>query len=203
MAFSKMKYPKALEELIESFKMLPGIGPKTAERLAFHIITKTPKEKVEVFSESLKKAVSEVRECKKCGMITDKDVCDICTDESREKVLVIVENTKDAIVLEKTIKSNYKYHVLKGAISPLNGVTPDVLNIDSLLLRVGEEQIEEVILATSATVEGEVTALYLSNLLSGKGVKISRIGYGLPAGADIEYADEITLIKALESRKVL
>ena len=103
-----MKYPKALEELIESFKMLPGIGPKTAERLAFHIITKTPKEKVEVFSESLKKAVSEVRECKKCGMITDKDVCDICTDESREKVLVIVENTKDAIALEKTIKSNYK-----------------------------------------------------------------------------------------------
>lgn len=198
-----MKYPKALEDLIESFQMLPGIGPKSAERLAFYIITKASKEKVESFSNNLKSAIAEVRECSKCGMITDKDVCDICTDESREKVLVVVENTKDAIVLEKTSKLNYKYHVIKGVISPLNGVTPDVLNIDTLEKRVFEEQIEEVIIATSATLEGEVTALYLSNLLSGKGVKVSRIGYGLPAGADIEYADEVTLIKALESRKVL
>ena len=198
-----MKYPKALEDLIESFQMLPGIGPKSAERLAFYIITKASKEKVESFSNNLKSAIAEVRECSKCGMITDKDVCDICTDESREKVLVVVENTKDAIVLEKTSKLNYKYHVIKGVISPLNGVTPDVLNIDTLEKRVFEEQIEEVIIATSATLEGEVTALYLSNLLGGKGVKVSRIGYGLPAGADIEYADEVTLIKALESRKVL
>ena len=198
-----MKYPKALEDLIESFQMLPGIGPKSAERLAFYIITKASKEKVESFSNNLKSAIAEVRECSKCGMITDKDVCDICTDESREKVLVVVENTKDAIVLEKTSKLNYKYHVIKGVISPLDGVTPDVLNIDTLEKRVFEEQIEEVIIATSATLEGEVTALYLSNLLSGKGVKVSRIGYGLPAGADIEYADEVTLIKALESRKVL
>lgn len=203
MAFSKMKYPKALEALIESFQMLPGIGPKTAERLAFYIITKASKDKVELFSKNLVDAISQVKECKCCGIITDKDVCDICTDHTRANILVIVESSKDAITLEKTSKLNYKYHVLKGLVSPLNGVTPDKLNIDSLIKRIGEEQIEEVILATSATVEGEVTALYLSNLLAGNGVKISRIGYGLPAGADIEYADEITLIKALESRKVL
>lgn len=203
MDFSKMRYPKALEDLIDSFQMLPGVGPKTAERLAFYIITKASKEKVENFSKNLKKSILELKECEKCGMITDKKVCDLCLDDSREKVLVVVETTKDAITLEKTCKLNYKYHVIKGVISPLNGVTPEDLNIDNLVKRVSEEQIEEVILATSATIEGEVTAMYLSNLLSGKGIKVSRIGYGLPAGADIEYADEITLIKALESRKVL
>ena len=195
-----MIYPKALEDLIESFQMLPGVGPKSAERLALFIITKAKTENVEAFSDNLIKAIKTIGECSTCGMITDSEKCKICEDESREKVLMVVENTKDAIAIERTKKFNGKYHVLRGLISPLNGVSPSSLNIDKLLNRIEEEKIEEVILATSATMNGEVTALYISNLLNDK-VKTTRIGYGLPVGADIEYADEITLIKALEGRR--
>lgn len=198
-----MKYPKALSDLMESFQMLPGVGRKSAERLAFYIVTKASKEKVESFSKNLTTAITNIKQCSVCGMISDQDLCDVCNDETRNPTILVVESSKDAIAIEKTEQYHGKYHILNGTIAPLDGVSPDDLNIDSLTKRIDKEQIKEVILATSATMEGEVTALYISNLLKEKNISVTRIGYGLPAGADIEYADQITLIKALEGRKNL
>lgn len=181
--------------------MYPGIGPKTAERLAFFTIQKLSEEKIFSFSDSLKEAFLKIKKCKVCGNITENDVCDICIDSERENILMIVEAAKDVLVFEKTNQYNGKYHVLGGLISPLNGVSPEDINIKKIISRIEEEKIKEIILATSATIEGEMTALYIKNILADKGVFVSRIGYGLPAGGDIEYADEITLMKALEGRK--
>jgi recombination protein RecR len=196
-----MKYPRSLELLIESFQMYPGIGPKTAERLAFFTYLKLKDEDVVRFSENLIKVKEQVKPCKTCGVLTDLAKCEICQDESRERKLIIVESTKDVNVFEKTDQYFGKYHILNGLISPLNGVAPEDINLLNLLSRIDDEKIEEVIIATSATIEGEMTALYIKNLLENKPLKVYRIGYGLPAGGDIEYADEITLIKALEGRK--
>lgn len=181
--------------------MYPGIGPKTAERLAFFTIQKLSEEKIFSFSDSLKEAFLKIKKCKVCGNITENDVCDICIDSERENILMIVEAAKDVLVFEKTNQYNGKYHVLGGLISPLNGVSPEDINIKKIISRIEEEKIKEIILATSATIEGEMTALYIKNILADKEVFVSRIGYGLPAGGDIEYADEITLMKALEGRK--
>ncbi len=196
-----MKYYKSLEDLIECFQMFPGIGPKTAERLALFTVQKLSNEKIEDFSKALIDAMKNTRECKVCGCLTDKEICEVCSDESRTKTILVVSSTKDIITFEKTGQYHGYYHALGGLISPLNGVSPQDINIDKLFERVKKEEIKEVIVATSANIEGEMTALYIKNILEKEGIKVTRIGYGLPAGGDIEYADEITLIKALESRK--
>lgn len=198
-----MKYPKALQDLIDSFSMYPGIGPKTAERLAFHTILKMKKENVNKFSENLVKAYENIKKCSVCGTLTEDDVCSICTDKSRENIIMVVESSKEVNVFEKTNQYNGKYHVLNGLISPLNGVGPEDVNIQKLFDRIKEEGIKEVIVSTSSSIDGEMTAMYIKNYLQGvdSSVNVYRIGYGLPAGADIEYADEITLVKALEGRR--
>lgn len=196
-----MKYPKSLQDLIDSFQKYPGIGPKTAERLAFFTVMKMNAEEVKKFSLSLNEVVEKIKPCKSCGNLTDAEICNICLDETRDNILMVVEGTKELMVLEKTNQYNGKYFVLNGVISPLNGIGPDELDFDKLIKKIDEEKIREIIIATNATVEGEMTALYIKNIVKNKDINIYRIGYGLPAGADIEYADEITLIKALEGKR--
>lgn len=196
-----MKYPEALQRLIESFQMLPSIGPKTAERLAFFAFSKLTNEQLITFSRNLLTLKSDIHYCKNCGVLADKEICEICSDPTRDNNIIVVEGSKDVIVFEKTNQFNGKYHVLNGLISPMKGVSPDDINFKSLFTRIQEEHITEIVIATSATIEGEMTALYINNSLEKLDVVVSRIGYGLPAGGDIEYADEITLIKALEGRR--
>ncbi|MGD9605548.1 MAG: recombination mediator RecR [Bacilli bacterium] len=196
-----MKYPSALQKLIESFQMYPGIGPKTAERLAFFTFTKLKEDDVIKFSQNLISVKQELHYCENCGSLTENPICDICLDSTREAKLLIVETSKDVIAFEKTKQHRGKYHVLNGLISPLKGISPDDINVSNLLKRLESEHIDEIIIATNANIEGEMTALYLKKLLAQTDVRVSRIGYGLPAGGDVEYADEITLIKALEGRR--
>lgn len=196
-----MKYPASMQELIESFMLLPGIGPKTAERLAYHTILKLSDEQIEKFSKSLLLSHSTIKKCSRCGNITDKDECDICKDEYREKTILIVETSKEVNAFEKTKQFNGKYHVLNGLISPINGIGPEELNLNRLFERITNENIKKIIIATSATIAGEMTAMYIKNILLEKEIEIYRIGYGLPAGGDIEYADEVTLMKSLEGIK--
>ena len=196
-----MKYPKKFGDLIECFESFPGIGPKTAERLAFYAISKQNKENSLRFAESIKDAISSICECEICSMIADESKCEICKDDTREAKLMIVENSKDVISFEKTNAFKGKYHVLNGLISPTNGLGPDDISIDKLLNRLDNEHFDEIIIATSSTIDGEITAMYINKLLAAKGIKTYRIGYGLPVSTDIEYVDEITLIKSLESKK--
>ena len=196
-----MKYPKSLQDLIDSFAMYPGIGPKTAERLAFFTIQKMKKEHVDLFSKNLINAVDTIKKCSICGNFTDEDVCEICKDSNRNNTLIVVESSKDVIVFERINQYNGKYHVLNGLISPLNGVGPDEIGVNKLFDRIKTENISEVIVATSSTIDGEMTAMYITNYLRDSNVEVYRIGYGLPAGADIEYADDITLIRALEGKR--
>lgn len=195
------KYPESLNRLIESFKKYPGIGPKSAERLAFYTIQNLNSDEVKDFSKNLVDAINNIKKCSVCGMITDSDVCDICKDNERQNKLLIVETTKDAMAFEKTNSYNGKYHVLNGVISPLNGIDANELNLEGIIQRIEKEHIEEVIIATSSNIDGEMTAMYIKKMLEEKPVKVYRIGYGLPAGADIEYADDITLMRALEGKK--
>jgi recombination protein RecR len=196
-----MKYPQALQKLIESFQLYPGIGPKTAERLAFFTFMKLKDDDVSKFAKHLLLVKQEIHYCENCGSLTENKLCDVCLDETRESRLLVVETSKDVLAFEKTQQYKGKYHVLNGLISPLKGVSFDSINASTLLSRVDQEHISEVIVATNATIEGEMTALYLKKMLASKQVLVNRIGYGLPAGGDVEYADEITLIKALEGRK--
>ena len=196
-----MKYPKSLQELIDCFSMYPGIGPKTAERLAFHTILKLKKEQVEKFSKSLAEAYNSIKKCSLCGTLTEEEVCEICSDLSRDNIIMVVESSKEVNVFEKTNQFNGKYHVLNGLISPLNGVGPEEVNLQKLFMRIKDENIKEVIVSTSASIDGEMTAMYIKNILLEKEIEIYRIGYGLPAGGDIEYADEVTLMKSLEGIK--
>ncbi len=196
-----MKYPKKFKDLIEGFESFPGIGPKTAERLAFYAISKQSKDASLRFADSLKDAISSICECEVCGMIADESKCEICKDDTRDAKLMIVENSKDVISFEKTNAYKGKYHVLNGLISPTNGIGPDDISIDKLISRLESEQFDEIIVATSSTIDGEITAMYINKLLASKGIKTYRIGYGLPVSTDIEYVDEITLIKSLESKK--
>ena len=202
-----MKYPKSLQELISSFMLLPGVGPKTAERFAFHTILKMSEEEVKLFSERLIAAQKAIKKCEICGNLTDDTICDVCKDDTREKTIMVVESSKEVNVFEKTGEYKGKYHVLNGLISPINGVGPEKVNIVDLFDRIKKEKITKVIIATSANIPGEMTAMYIKNILGDqtkeeyKTVDVFRIGYGLPAGGDIEYADEITLIKALEGRR--
>lgn len=196
-----MKYPEALQRLIESFQMFPGIGPKTAERLAFFAFSKLTDEKLLKFSTNLLTLKSDIYFCSNCGVLADRETCEICDDALRENKILVVEGSKDVVMFEKTNQYHGKYHILNGLISPLKGISPNDINLNKLFERIKKEQISEIVIATSANIEGEMTALYIKNSLIKYDVVVSRIGYGLPAGGDIEYADEITLIKALEGRK--
>lgn len=193
-------YSPSIENLIENFEKLPSIGRKTAERLAFYIL-EADKEEVMEFIKSIKFAKENLKECSNCFNISETDPCYICSDKRRqEDVLCVVENVKDIIAMEKTHEYYGKYHVLHGAISPMNNVSADDLKIKELLLRIDKEKIKEVIIATNPKVEGEATAMYISKLLKPFDVKVSRIASGVPIGGDLEYIDEITLSKALKGR---
>lgn len=190
---------KFLDNLAKSFEKLPGVGKKTAQRYAYYVVEKLSIEDVETFSKVLVETKQKIRYCNKCGMLTDQDTCEICSSKYRDKAqIMVVRSTKDVLAIEKTSQYNGLYHVLGGLISPLDGVGPDDLNIDSLVSRL--DGINEIIIATSFTPSGETTALYLEKILNKEGLKISRIGYGIPAGGDIEYIDELTLKRAIDAR---
>lgn len=192
---------KFLEPLINCFEKLPGVGQKTATRYAFQVVEKLTEEDVEEFSQVLLEIKQNIKHCMVCNILTTADVCDICEDEHREKdKILVVKDTKDVISLEKTKQYNGLYHVLGGLISPMDGIGPDDLFVKELEERCKDINVKEVILATSLTPQGETTALYLEKILKREGLEISRIGYGIPAGGDIEYADELTLRKALSAR---
>ena len=191
---------KSLERLIDEFNKLPGIGRKSATRLAFHILEMS-EEQVEKFSEAMKEVKKTIKKCPVCGDFCENDLCNICADETRDKEIVcVVEDSRDIISFEKTGKYNGTYHVLHGKIAPLNGMTPDKLNIKSLLERVAATDISEVILALNPDLEGETTSLYLTKLLKPFGVKITKIASGIPIGGNIEFADTATISKALDGR---
>ncbi len=193
---------KFLENLSACFEKLPSVGKKTANRYAFSVIEKMSNEEVERFARTLLETKNKVKKCKICGMFTiDSDTCEICENKYRSKEqIMVVKDARDVIAIEKTGQYNGLYHVLGGLISPLDGIGPEQLNITSLESRINDE-IKEIILATSFTMQGETTALYLEKILARDNLTISRIGYGLPAGGDIEYVDSLTLKYALEGRK--
>lgn len=196
-----MKYPDSITKLIESFSKLPGIGPKTAERLAFYVADKMKEEDTLNFAKALINIKRELTKCPICGFITDITPCSICADKSRDQSLIcVVEEHKDVIAMEKMKEYKGYYHVLNGVISPINGIGPNDINIASLLERLKNEAIQEVILATNTTIEGESTAMYISKILSATGIKVTRIARGLPVGGGLEYADEVTLLRALQGR---
>ena len=195
------EYIESLQRLAEQFGRLEGIGKKTAMRMAFSVL-ELEMEEAELFAASILDAKQKIHLCPVCQNLTDKDVCGICADENRDHGLVcVVTDAKTVIAMEKVREFKGVYHVLHGLISPMNGITPDHLKIKELLARVGEGEIDEVIVATNPTVEGEATAMYLSKLLRPWGVKVTRLAYGVPVGADLEYADEVTLFRALEGRR--
>lgn len=195
-----MNYPDSLNELIESFKKLPGIGEKTAERLAFSVMN-MDNDTVILFSNSLKNVKNKIKRCTICGNITENNICDICKNEARDNnIICVVEDAKNVISLEKIGTYNGKYHVLNGLISPMDGKGPDDISIDSLISRVKKDDIKEVIIAISPTLEGETTSLYITKLLENTKVVVSKIAYGIPMGADMEYLDPMTLSMALLNR---
>lgn len=193
-------YSQSIEKLIESFEKLPSIGRKTAERLAFYML-ESDKEEVEEFLSAIKDAKENLKECSKCFNISDTDPCTICADSFRDKkTICVVEDVKDIVAMEKTHEYKGVYHVLHGAISPMNNISPDDIKIKELLKRINDEEISEVIIATNPKVEGEATAMYISKLLRPFDIKVSRLASGMPIGGDLEYIDEITLSKALKGR---
>lgn len=189
-----------LEQLIEQFEKLPGVGHKSAQRLAFSVLN-MDSEEVTTFANTLVKARSSIRHCKICQNLSDTDICPICADKTRDKsTICVVEDARDVFAFERTKEYFGTYHVLGGLISPLAGIGPDKLAIKELLDRLKSDQIKEVIMATNPTVEGEATAMYLSRLIKPLGVKVTRLAYGIPIGGTLEYADEVTLYRALEGR---
>ncbi|NNU85452.1 recombination protein RecR [Geobacillus sp. BMUD] len=198
-----MHYPEPLSKLIDSFMKLPGIGPKTAARLAFHVLA-MKEDTVLAFAKALVDVKRHIHYCTICGHITDTDPCYICKDERRDRTTIcVVQDPKDVIAMERMKEYNGLYHVLHGAISPMEGIGPEDIKIAELLTRLQDETIQEVILATDPNIEGEATAMYISRLLKPTGIKVTRIAHGLPVGGDLEYADEVTLSKALEGRREL
>ena len=195
-----MKYPNSLQLLIECYKMLPGIGEKNAERLAFATLN-FDEEQIESFSKSIKEVKEKIKKCEICNNLTEDSICEICKDNSRNKeVLCVVENTKNLILFEKANIFNGKYHVLDGLISPLEGINPEDIKISSLIDRINKEQIKEVILALTPSIEGETTSAYILKLLEGLEVQVTKIASGIPVGADMEYLDPLTIAKAMEGR---
>ena len=198
-----MARPDPLSRLVEQLQRLPGIGSKSAQRLAFHIL-KTPREEVERLAEAMRDVKDRVTYCSTCSNSTDIDPGYYCTDSSRDhRVVCVVEQPENVSAVEKTRDFKGLYHVLMGALSPLHGVGPDDLKIKDLLTRVGQGSIEEVILATNPNVEGEATAIYLAKLLKPLGVRVTRIAMGVPVGSDLDYADEVTMQRAMEGRREL
>lgn len=196
-----MRYYDSLARLIAQFQKLPGVGNKTAQRLAFYIL-KMPEAEVRSFAATLVEARSKLLTCSRCGNMTDSDPCPICLDPKRDSSYIcVVQESKDILALERTNEYRGQYHVLHGAISPLDGIGPDQLNLKSLLNRVKAAPPKEVIIATNPNVQGEATAMYLAQLLKPLNIKVTRIAHGLPVGGDLEYADEMTLARALEGRQ--
>ncbi|WP_127588506.1 recombination mediator RecR [Paenibacillus koleovorans] len=198
-----MFYPEPIAKLIDAFTRLPGIGPKTAGRLAFHVL-RMKEDDVLDFAKSLVSVKRNLHYCSVCCNITDVDPCRICQDRSRDaSVICVVQESKDLVSIERTKEFQGYYHVLHGAISPMEGIGPDEIRMAELLKRLGDDQVQELILATNPNLEGEATAMYLSRLVKPFGLKVTRIAHGLPVGGDLEYADEVTLSKALEGRREL
>ena len=198
-----MHYPEPISKLIDSFTKLPGIGPKTAARLAFHVLT-MKEDTVLSFAKALVDAKRNLMYCSKCGHITDVDPCYICSDKQRDvSIICVVQDPKDIIAIEKMGGYHGLYHVFHGAISPMDGVGPEDINVAALLTRLHDERVQELIMATNPTIEGEATAMYISRLVKPSGIKTTRIAHGLPVGGDLEYADEVTLSKAIEGRREL
>lgn len=193
--------PEPIQRLVVELAKLPGIGEKTAQRLAFHIL-KAPREYARDLSQAIAEVVEKVRLCSICCALTDKDPCGLCGDPKRDpKLLCVVEGVTEQLAIERTREFKGRYHVLHGVLSPLEGVGPDQLRVRELLARLGSGEVEEVIIATNPDVEGEVTALYLMKLIRPLGIKVTRIAQGVPMGGDLEYADQVTLARALTGRR--
>jgi recombination protein RecR len=195
-------YSQTISRLIAELGHLPGVGTKSAQRLAFHIIN-MPEEQVRQLADTIVTAKTQVRFCKECCTLTDSDLCPICSSDKRDhRQIMVVENSRDLAAYEKTGQYNGVYHVLQGAISPMLGIGPNDIRLKELLVRL-QGDVDEVIIATNSTVEGEATAMYLSKLLKPTGIRVTRIASGVPVGGDLEYIDEVTLLKAFENRKEL
>ena len=193
----------SIESLIDKFTSLPSIGRKSASRIAFHILN-LPEENVKDFADTKLNAKKSIKYCKKCQTLTDTEYCSVCSDKGRNTTQIcVVESPQDVMAFERTREFNGTYHVLHGLLSPMDGITPDSLRIKELLYRVSNEDIEEVIMATNPTVDGEATAMYISKLLKPFEIKVTRLAYGIPVGASLEYSDEVTLLRAFEGRNEL
>ena len=195
-------YSSQISKLIEELSRLPGIGTKSAQRLAFHIVN-MPAEQVERLATTMTEARNNIRYCKKCFTLTDQELCPICSSSGRDsKTIMVVENTRDLAAYEKTGKYSGVYHVLHGAISPMLGIGPGDIKLKELMERL-QGDVDEVIIATNSSLEGETTAMYISKLIKPTGIKVSRIASGVPVGGDLEYIDEVTLLRALEGRTII
>jgi len=195
-----MNYPNTIKNLIECFKKFPGIGEKTAERMALATL-EIPDETLNLFSTSLKNVKTKIKNCESCGNLTETELCSICTDQSRnKKLLCVVEESKNVVLFEKIGTFNGFYHVLGGLISPLDGINPEDINLNKIINKIKKEEIKEVIIAVKPSIEGETTALYIRKMLEGMDVIVSKIAHGIPMGADMEYIDPLTLELALEDR---
>lgn len=198
------QYPRPLGRLINELSKLPGIGGKTAQRLAFHILS-LPDKEAQALAYAITEAKENMRYCSVCGNLTDQDPCAICSDNSRRKdVICVVESPRDVMAMERIKEFDGQYHVLHGAISPMDGIGPEDINLKQLIVRLQENPgVNELILATNPNIEGEATAMYIARLIKPSGIKVSRIANGIPVGGDLEYADEVTLLKAMEGRREL
>ena len=197
------QYPKPLAKLINELSKLPGIGNKSAQRLAFHILALEDRE-AQQLAEAITYAKREMKYCSVCGNLTDEDPCAICSDPSRRgDVICVVENPRDVMAMERIKEFNGLYHVLHGVISPMEGIGPEDINLKSLIQRLQVNDVKELIIATNPNIEGEATAMYIARLIKPAGIKVTRIAHGIPVGGDLEYADEVTLLKSLEGRREL
>ena len=196
-----MYYAKPLAKLVGELERLPGIGPKSAQRLAFHIL-RSPEEETQRLAEAITDVKSQIKLCSVCFNFTDKEICDICSDPKRDRsFLCVVAEPRDLVAMEKTNEFRGLYHVLGGVISPMDGIGPEELKIRELTARLDKDNVKEIILATNPTIEGDTTAMYLAKLIKPLGVKVTRIAHGMPVGGDLDYADQATLIQALEWRR--
>ncbi len=190
-----------LAKLIEQFERMPGIGRKSAQRLAFYILNMN-KADVQAFTDTIIQAHEKIRRCKVCSDLTDDELCYVCKNASRDKsIICVVEDSRDVLAIERTHEFHGVYHVLHGVISPMNNIGPEDITVKALISRLGSDEVKEVIMATNPTVEGEATAMYISRLIKPLGLSVTRLAYGVPVGADLEYADEVTLSRALEGRR--
>lgn len=196
-----MEYPAPVARLIDELRKLPGVGPKSAQRIAFHLLKSEPPD-VARLGEAVSLLLRDIRLCGTCNAITDRELCDFCTDPGRsDRTICVVEEPHNLLAIERTRDFRGRYHVLHGSLSPLSGIGPDELRLAGLLERVRPGGVEEVILATSPTVEGEATAVYMARILKPLGVRVTRIAMGIPVGSDLEWADEVTMAKSLEGRR--